>query len=280
MKRLVVLLSAFIPMLSFSQRLHVNLFGGFSNYLGDLQEKSVTLEQSNRAFGAGLSYDATRHFSLRAGFVYGKIGAEDKLNTLAVLRRRNLSFQSVVKEGNMLAEYNFFNISERKFTPYVFGGLAVFHFNPFTYDTLGNKIYLQPLGTEGQGLAQYPGRKMYKLTQLAIPFGAGVKLRLSDNVVVSYELGLRKLFTDYLDDVSSTYADQTVLAAARGTTVVQMAYRGGELKNAGSAYPAEGVIRGNPALKDWYYMHGFTISIGLHTGRKGKARYDCPVEAR
>ena len=279
MKRFVVLLSALIPMLSFSQRLHVNLFGGFSNYLGDLQEKSVTLEQSNRAFGAGLSYDLTRHLSIRGGFNYGMIGANDKSNTLAVLRLRNLSFQSVIKEGNLMAEYNFFDITKRKFTPYVFGGLAVYHFNPFTFDTLGNKIYLQPLGTEGQGLAAYRGRK-YNLTQFAIPFGAGLKMRLTDNIVVSYELGLRKLFTDYLDDVSTSYADQTLLAAAKGTTAVQLAYRSGELKNASAVYPPEGTIRGNPKQKDWYYMHGLTLSIGLHTRSKGKSRYDCPVDVK
>ena len=276
MKRVIVLLTVFLPMLCFSQRLHLNLSGGFSNYLGDLQEKSVTLEQSNRAYGAGLSYDLTHHLSLRAGVAFGKVGADDKLNRQSDLQARNLSFQSSIKEANLLAEYNFLDLRFHKFTPYVFGGVAMYHFNPFTTDTLGNKIYLQPLGTEGQGLAQYPGRKQYKLTQLAIPFGAGLRLRLTDNIVVSYELGLRKLFTDYLDDVSTTYADQAVLAAAKGPTAVSMAYRGAELKN-GNAYPPAGTIRGNARFKDWYYIHGLTISIGLHTGKSG-ARYDCPVK--
>jgi hypothetical protein len=120
---------------------------------------------------------------------------------------------------------------------------------------------------------------MYKLTQFAIPFGAGVKLRLTDNIIVSYELGMRKLFTDYLDDVSTSYADPALLSAARGTTAVQMAYSGGELKNGSAVYPAGGAIRGNPKLKDWYYMHGLTISIGLHTRSRG-SRYDCPPDVR
>lgn len=279
MKRFVVLLPAFLPLLLSAQRLHLNLFGGFSNYLGDLQEKSVTLEQSRRAFGAGLSYDVNHHLALRGGFAWGRIGADDKSNKATDLQLRNLSFQSSIREVHLLAEYSLFDLRYQKWTPYVFGGLALYHFNPYAYDTLGNKIYLRPLSTEGQGLSQYPDRKTYKLTQFALPVGAGIRLRLYDNITVSYELGLRKLFTDYLDDVSSTYVDQPVLAVAKGTTAVAMAYRGGELKN-GNTYPAEGSIRGNPTFKDWYYMHGLTVSIGLHLGKKGGSRMDCPPDVK
>src|SRR5690606_13448162 len=79
-----------------------------------------------------------------------------------------------------------------------------------------NKVFLKPLSTEGQGLPQYPDRKPYKLTQFAIPFGAGVKFRVSRNTVLAYEVGLRKIFTDYLDDVSTTYVDQATLLQERG----------------------------------------------------------------
>ena len=90
---------------------------------------------------------------------------------------------------------------------------------------------------------------------------------------------MRKTFTDYLDDVSSTYVDKAVLAAAKGATAAEMAYRGGELKN-GPAYPADGTIRGGSKFKDWYYFSGVTISIGIGK-RKGfhgtdNGRTDCP----
>jgi len=65
---------------------------------------------------------------------------------------------------------------------------------------------------------------------------------VTDNVVIAYEIGLRKLFTDYLDDVSTTYVDQATLLAARGPDAVKMAYRGGELKS-GQPYPAAGTMR-------------------------------------
>ncbi len=280
MKRFVVLLSVLLPLLLNAQRLHLNLFGGFSSYLGDLQEKSVTLDQTSHAFGLGASYDLTRHLSLRSGFSVGRIGADDKNNRAADLKQRNLSFRSSITEFNVVAQYDFLDLRYHKFTPYVFGGLALYHFNPYTYDSLGSKIYLRPLSTEGQGLAAYPDRKNYKLTQLAIPFGGGIKMRLTDNITIAYELGMRKLFTDHLDDVSSNYVDAATLLAAKGSTAVAMAYRGGELKNSLSAYQVAGTIRGNPRLKDWYYMHGLTLGIGINTGLNRRSKMDCPADVR
>jgi hypothetical protein len=278
MKRLLVLTFVFVPFLTFSQRLHLNLFGGFSNYEGDLQGKPFTLDQSNGAFGGGLSYDVTNHFSVRTGLVYGSIQADDKKNKPS-LQPRNLNFKSKILEGNLLFEYNLLDMNYRKFTPYIFGGVAVYHFNPYSYDTSGHKIYLQQLSTEGQGLSVYPDRKPYKLTQFALPFGAGLKLRISDNVVMAYEIGLRKIFTDYLDDISTTYVDQAVLLAGKGPKAVEMAYRGGELKNGNPVYPLDGSIRGGAKYKDWYYFHGITVSIGLRSkfDVRGRAnRTDCP----
>ena len=242
---------------------HVNVFGGFSNYSGDLQTKKFTLDQSYAAFGAGAQYDLTEHFSILAGFNLGHVGAADKFNK-ADLQPRNLSFQTKIDEANLMAEYNLFDLSEKRFTPYIFAGLAVYHFNPYAYDTLNAKVYLQPLSTEGEGLAQYPGRKPYHLTQLAIPFGGGIKFRITDNVIIAYEISFRKLFTDYLDDVSTNYVDGTTLLNARGAEAVEMAYRGNEIKNGSQTYPADGTQRGSAKYKDWYYFSGIRICVGIN----------------
>jgi hypothetical protein len=156
----------------------------------------------------------------------------------------------------------------------------VFHFNPYSYDSLGRKVYLRPLSTEGEGLAQYPGKKEYSLTQIAIPFGGGIKFRISDRVTLAYEIGLRKLFTDYLDDVSGKYVSDSVLLADKGPEAVAMAYRGGELKG-GAGYPPDGTVRGNAKHKDWYYMSGLRLTIALNTihmsmHRRSKGVLDCP----
>ncbi len=124
------------------------------------------------------------------------------------MRERNLNFHSPIIEVSLVANYSFFDLQINKVTPYIFGGIALFGFNPYTFDTTGSKVYLRNLGTEGQGLNIYPDRKPYSLGQVAIPFGGGIRFRVTDNVYLGYEIGLRKVFTDYLDDVSTTYADQ------------------------------------------------------------------------
>lgn len=246
---------------------NVNLYGGFSNYIGDLQSSPYTTKQSNGSFGAGIQYDLTGHFSLLSNLTYGRISAADGYSNQADLRARNLNFESVIKEWNVLAEYNLFDLNVHRVTPYIFAGLAIFHFNPYSYDSLGRQVYLRPLSTEGEGLAQYPNRKPYALTQLAIPFGGGIKFRINDRVVLAYEINLRKTFTDYLDDVSATYVDQATLLAAKGPEAVAMAYRGAEV-HGGGPYPPDGTVRGNPKAKDWYYTSGIRVTIALNSNSR------------
>jgi hypothetical protein len=278
MKR-IFLVGMLFPLFAHAQW-NVNLFGGFSNYIGDLQSSRYTTSQSNGSFGAGLQYDLSGHFSLLSNLTYGRISASDGYSNQADLRARNLSFESVIGEWNLLLEYNLLDLREHRWTPYVFGGVALFHFNPYAYDTTGKKVYLRPLSTEGEGLPEYPNRKEYALTQLSIPFGGGIKLRVSDRVVIAYEIGMRKTFTDYLDDVSTTYVAQNVLLAERGPEAVEMAYRGNELKE-GAPYPAAGTIRGGSRNKDWYYMSGLRVTIALNDRQMEHRRHsgviDCPT---
>ena len=275
----MLLLGVLLPTLLHAQQVSLDLSGGISNYQGDLQQKRFTTDQSRGAFGIGIRYGLGDHFDVRSNFTYARIGAADKFGTSSTLKLRNLSFESKITEGNLLLDYNILSLNNHKITPYVFAGVAIFHFNPYAYDSLGNRVYLKPLSTEGEGLAQYPDRKSYHLTQMAIPFGAGIRWRVSESVVLSYEIGLRKTFTDYLDDVSTTYVDQGVLLAAKGAQATEMAYRGGELKN-GTTYPPDGSIRGGSKFKDWYYISGVTVSINLGStlgrGISDRGRLSCP----
>ncbi len=279
--RTLIFLCLLSPVIGLGQQnLHLTVFGGFANYQGDLQGKYFTLDQSNGAIGLGLKYDLNAHLALRTNLLFTQVGATDAKND-AHLRFRNLSFNSKIVEGSVLAEYTLFDLDEKRFSPYAFAGLGLFHFNPYAYDTLGNKVFLKPLSTEGQGLSNHPDRKPYALTQLNIPFGAGLKYRLNDNVVIAYQMEFHKLFTDYLDDLSKTYVDQTVLLAERGQQAVDMAYRADELSHDQAVYPTDGTIRGGSKYKDWYYTQGISIYIGLN-GRngmrasRGRQRLDCP----
>ena len=278
--KLIILSFTFLTTIGANaQKLHANLFAGTSNYQGDLQDKRLTFNQSHFAVGAGLSYELTEKILLNGGVTFGKVSADDKNNKKNTLR--NLNFSSGLTEGHLTAEYYFRNLYDYSFSPYVFAGIAVYHFNPYTRDSIGNKYFLKPLSTEGQGFLQ--NKKPYNLTQLAIPFGGGVKFVLNDNVRLGVEVGMRKLFTDYLDDVSSNYVDQNLLLQNRGPKAVELAFREGELKN-GSVYPAAGSKRGGPTVKDWYYFTGLTASFRIGSGGGGgsngkfKSSTGCPAK--
>lgn len=259
-----------------SQGFHIDLFAGTSNYQGDLQSKRFTFNQAHFAGGLGFSYDLSQRLAVRAGFKIGKISGDDQYGRN---RSRNLSFSSQLTEGDIDFQYFITPLGAHSLTPYVFAGLALYHYNPYTFDSTGKKYYLQPLSTEGEGFVA--GRKMYSLTQIGIPFGGGVKLALSDNLNVGVELGFRKLFTDYLDDVSTTYVDKSLLLANRGQKAVELAYRGDEIKGGSLVYPNAGAQRGNPGSKDWYYFTGVTLSFRIGNGLLGHGNgknsdWDCP----
>jgi hypothetical protein len=152
-----------------------------------------------------------------------------------------------------LLEPDFFSVY-----PYVFMGIGLFHFNPYTHDNTGKRTFLQPLGTEGQGLAAYPNRKPYSLTQICLPFGGGVKINLDKSFDLEYELAGRSLFTDYLDDVSTTYVDKGALMSSSRLKTVELASRQSK-----PPYPVEGDIRGNPKVKDWYFITSLKLLMRL-----------------
>jgi len=248
----------------FSRAPSLSITTGFINYQGDLNPNSFTIAHSNFVAGIGLHKPISRWFVARAGINVEQIEAADRYNR-NYLKPRNLSFYTTIKEAYAALEIDLLDINKRKFTPYVYGGIAVFHFNPWSYDLHGNKVYLKPLSTEGEGLDAFPGQKPYHLTQLALPFGVGVRYAFSDDITVGLEFSDRKTFTDYLDDVSSHYVDYEKLLAARGSLAVEMAYRGIPSSTASAAYPPSGEQRGTPSEMDWYYFASLTVAIKLRS---------------
>jgi opacity protein-like surface antigen len=267
-----------------AQDLGLELFSGASNYQGDLQEKRYSFQGSKLALGIGASWALTDHFSIRGIFSLARIEANDRNNKDSFLIARNLHFKSTIVEMGFTGQYHIFSTLSARINPYLVAGISVFRHNPYTFDSAGAKHFLKPLSTEGQGLAQYPERKPYGLTQISLPFGAGVKFAVTDRVSIGWEITLRKTFTDYLDDLSRTYVDQATLLAARGPKAVELAYRTGEVKPGAAAYPRDGTIRGGAEFKDWYYFSGVSVTIKMnnprlsksagYTGRPG--RTDCP----
>jgi hypothetical protein len=287
MKKLLTLGAFFFAMHAIAQEeprsLSIGVQSGLMSYMGDLNPNSFTFRHSQSFISFYLSQAVTSKLSVRGGFSSGKIQASDK-NNRGYLVPRNLDFKTDINEAFGAIEWSAFDPENVVATPYAFIGGAVFHFNPWTTDQAGNKVFLQPLGTEGQGLADYPSGAPYKLTQFAMIYGGGIRLNVSYNVSVGIEASMRKTFTDYLDDVSSTYADHDKLLAARGQQAVDLAFRGDEL-GTNQAYPHAGEQRGTPTENDWYYMLGLNMQVKLSAIRDklsnsyygGRSKQGCPV---
>lgn len=270
----------FLSVQANAQNFSAGLFGGMANYQGDLLDRPYVGPMTRSAVGLTANYDLTRCLSLRAGLTFAKVAGHDKYSSKSYLNERNLSFESGITELSLLGSYNIFNIDNTRWTPYIFGGLALYRFNPYAKDSSGQKVYLKPLGTEGQGLDQYPERKPYSLTQLALPFGGGLKYAFTPRLQLGLEVGIRKLFTDYLDDVSTNYADEGELRAARGQQAVDFAYRGDELPGGATAYPEKGSQRGGSKFKDLYYVTGLHLTYRLGKAAKALAnrgQLGCPT---
>jgi hypothetical protein len=134
--------------------------------------------------------------------------------------------------------------------------VAVFAFNPQA--KLGDQWYdLQPMGTEGQFL---PGcdtcPEPYKLVQFSIPFGVGIRYKLTDKIDLNVEMGLRKTFTDYLDDVSGNYPNMEALRAWNPTSYLLSDRIDRVLYPQGAGPSPVGVngIRGDNTQDDWYVL--------------------------
>ena len=267
MRKLLFCLIAIVGM-AFSARSQVftkyselGLFGGVSYYLGDLNPgKQFFMVRP----GVGLvyRYNPSKRFTWEIHGLYSSVQAEDARSSEENQITRNLSFRSQIIEFAGTLQFNFFDYEignpETPATPYIFGGLGLFRFNPKA-EYEDDWIALQPLGTEGQGSTTYASRKPYSLIGGAIPFGVGVKFHAFNRLGFSLEWGMRKTFTDYLDDVSSTYADPDVLFATNGELAAVLADR--SLVNPGKSNT--GRQRGNATNKDWYSFAGLSITYKI-----------------
>ncbi len=263
---------------SAQQGLGLEFNAGLMNYGGDLQSKAYTFSEAKLTTGIGIRYQIKR-FALRAGINYGSVEGDDRKSKENA--NRGLNFKSTIAEGNVCLELNLFSVeSDNKFNPYIFGGIGAYRYNPYTIYN-GQKVFLRPLGTEGEGLTAYPQRKMYSLTEVENPFGIGVRYKLSSNFLVGVEFNSRLLHADYLDDVSRSYPGEGELLKERGQLAVDLSFRGDDL-DPSLKFPSD-KPRGSPKHNDNYYTSVLTLTYifpggSLFKNAFGHSKHsiDCP----
>lgn len=242
-----------------AQNSEIGLSIGASNYIGDLNTGG-RLKKMRPAVSALYRYTVNDYVMLRAGAAFGMVAAADSVSNNPFQKARNLSFRSNIFElsGQIDLHFKKFKIGSEKhyYTPYLTSGLAIFHFQPKA--RYNNEVYnLREYGTEGQ-LSDFTGREKYKLFQPAILLGGGVKYWASGPWSFYLEACFRKTYTDYIDDVSTTYVNQALLAdpISRG-----LSDRSGET----GIEPIGGADRqrGDSVSKDgyWFTTTGITYTI-------------------
>lgn len=300
----VILLGFFILQFSVTtdaqqwKRFRKEFFGGIgaTNFLGELGGadqvgtnfvRDLEFLATRPAISGGFRYMIGPNSRLRTSLYWGILKGDDATTNEPYRNNRNLHFRSGITE--LSAGYEHYLIDEtgghrynlrgargmrgRKFTLYGHASIAVMYFNPKAkYD--GKWVALQPLGTEGQGIA--PGTKKYSRIGIAIPYGLGFKYALDRNWRIGMELGLRKTFTDYLDDVSTNYFDNDILRSERGDVAANLAdpNKGNfpnQLDN-NTGYSQAGIQRGDPKDKDSYMFGVITLSYKI-TRRGSRAKF-------
>ncbi len=262
-----------------AQDFQFGLSAGMAHYQGDLTPKPdklpVAMGKTGLSAGVFGRWSQKQRMALRIGLQFGQISASDAQSGNPDRILRNLSFQTNLFELSFVEEIHLFRFGGRfgrRFTPYGFLGIAGFYFNPKA-EYQGQLYALQPLGTEGQGMPGFPPR--YALTQLAIPMGGGLKFLLGQNSTLSLEIGGRKLFTDYLDDVGGNYVDLDALAANNGALAAALSNRSGEITGK-EPTNQPGTARGGP-YKDWYFFSTVSFSWTLTgNGLNSKKMLGCP----
>lgn len=239
-----------------ASRSEIGFLLGGSTYLGDLNQ-FIPFKRTHPAGGILYRYNVNPRMAVRVNATYGRVSATDAESTESLNKARNLSFFSDIYELAAGIEFNYFPFQlghdRYKGTAYILAEIGVFRMNPKT-EYNGGIVDLRPLGTEGQGTS-LNSKGHYSLTQICIPLGVGAKFSLGKRAGLNLELGIRKTFTDYLDDVGAdSYVDPVVLAAESGPLSAALSNRSGDRYGK----------RGNSATKDWYMFGGvaFTFSLG------------------
>lgn len=243
-------LSILLLLLAFSAKAQsygeIGIYGGGAYYVGDLiPDKHFQLVKPS--FGAFVRHNFNERFAVRLQGTYGQLEGSDKASGYDP--SRNLSFRSNITDISATLEVNMFpyfiGSLRHYFTPYMFGGIGFSMFNPKAmFD--GSYYELRPLLTEGQ-------TEMYSNSTLNIPFGIGVKYSINDFIGLTMSWSMHKTYSDYIDDVSSTY----YLSNPNGSNIEQY------LSDPTLSH-TPGMQRGNSKDNDWYSFIGAALSLKIN----------------
>lgn len=203
--------------------------GGATQFLGDLGGQDgvgkdysladINWRATNFNTTLGFRYRFHPTFATTSSINFGKYRASDLFTLNGPRNARRIDIKSTLITLSQRMEYIVYaneKVGKRNNIPglkgmkdkntqaYIYGGLGIAYYNP--QGGPGTKYegeFLRPLSTEGQGYAG--GAKPYKVITAVVPFGIGYRTGIGRMWRVMVEATYFKTFTDYMDDVSTTY---------------------------------------------------------------------------
>lgn len=284
---------------------------GATQFLGDLGGRNqigsdwffdLDAASTRYVVNLGFRYKVSQYVSVKTGLSFAEISANDKYTEEPFRNNRNLHFRSPVFEWATQAEVSWMRESigtrykirrvrgrgRKGSQVYVYGfaGVALLYMNPMAKYN-GKWHSLKPLHTEGQEFV--PSRKEYSNWQFAIPFGVGMKYSIDKNSSIGLEYGLRKTFTDYMDDVSTSYV-YTKEGERRGAYSPSVLAQWSDVSRAladpslniapgnveafpGACSACPGQQRGDPSDLDSYMFLTITYQRKIRTSRRGLPKF-------
>ena len=246
----------------FEQSKTMGLSFGTGYYLGELNPNGHFKGRLQPGFGGFLRYNLTRQFGIRAALNQTRLRYHDADSDDPWIANRNLHFRNAITEGSVVAEFNYsrYQIGNTKdrFTGYLFAGLSLYSHMPEA-EIDGIWYELQPLGTEGQGTTAGGGR--YSTTGFAVPFGFGFKWNLGHFSALNIEWGMRRTWSDHLDDVAGYYASLAVLEDESGPLSEMLSEERLEIE--GTLEDPAGQMRGYNGLDDRFAMVQVSLTFRI-----------------
>ncbi len=254
---------------------------GGANRIGTNFVRDLEFRMTRPVLSLGVRYRITETISNKTMLSYGWLKGDDKSTTEQFRANRNLNFKANIAEFSTQFEYSIIRekqghrynlrrvrgIKGFKTNTYFFLGIGGFFYNPKGKYVDGTWHSLQPLGTEGQGIV--PTRKKYSRFSVCIPYGIGFKYGLNRRWNIGLEYGIRKTFTDYIDDVSTTYFDNQMVRDFSGDVSAYLADPS-IIKNGQSAAYQQ---RGDAKDKDTYMFMVINLTVKLYTTRQGMPKF-------
>lgn len=246
----------------FEQSKTLGLTVGTGYYLGELNPTGHFQGRLQPGVGGFLRFNVNRRFAVRAALnrttlLYYDADSQDPWQV-----NRNLHFKNSITEGALVAEFNYsrYQIGNTKdrFAGYLFAGLSLYSHMPQA-EIDGIWYELQPLGTEGQGTTA--GGDRYATTGFAVPFGFGFKLNLGHFSALNLEWGMRRTWTDYLDDVAGQYASLAVLEEEAGPLSEMLSEA--QIEREGGLEDPVGQMRGYKGLDDRFAVMSLSFTFRI-----------------